>query len=122
MVEIFYDALHSSSAPAKIETDDFLQKALHYIDEHMHEKILLDDLAKATTRSKSSFCHLFEEKMKISPKQYILQKKLALASKLIDDGVPRTVAAKQVGYDNYSNFYHLYKKHFEGRPTAKNKS
>ena len=85
----------------------------------MHEKILLDDLARHTARSKSSFCHLFEEKMKISPKQYILQKKLALAGKLIDEGVPRTAAAMQVGYENYSNFYRLCKKNLtKSRPPA----
>ena len=71
---------------------------------------MLDDLAAYTSRSKSSFCHLFEARMNITPKQYILQKKLALASKLIDEGVPRTAAAMRVGYDNYSNFYRLYHK------------
>ena len=119
MIEIFYDVLRMPQAPAKIVTDEFLQKAFVYIDQHLHEKILLDDLAQHTSRSKSSFCHLFEEKMKISPKQYILQKKLALASKLIDEGVPRTVAAMQVGYENYSNFYRIYLKHFGKIPTKK---
>lgn len=118
-VEIFYDALQIPQAPTKIETDEFLQKAFGYIDQHLHEKILLDDLAKCTSRSKSSFCHLFEEKMKISPKQYILKKKLALASKLIDEGMPHTVAAMQVGYENYSNFYRIYLKHFGINPTKK---
>ena len=51
--------------------------------------------------------------MNISPKQYILQKKLALANKLMDEGVPRTVVAMQVGYENYSNFYRLYRKNAE---------
>jgi len=119
MVEIFYNALHSSSPSAESEADDFLQKTLQYIDEHLNEKILLDDLAKATNRSKSSFCHLFEDKMKISPKQYILQKKLALASKLIDEGMPRTVAAMRVGYENYSNFYRMYLKNFGTNPMKK---
>jgi len=113
MVELFYDVIQTPSLPLKIEHDELLQKAFGYIDQHLHEKILLDDLAKYTSRSKSSFCHLFESKMHISPKQYILQKKLALASKLIDEGVPRTVAAIQVGYENYSNFYRLYRKNFE---------
>ena len=113
MIEIFYDALTLYDAPAKIETDEFLQKTFEYIDLHLNEKILLDDLAKYTARSKSSFCHLFESKMNISPKQYILQKKLALASKMIDEGVPRTVAAMQVGYENYSNFYRLYLKNIK---------
>lgn len=44
---------------------------------------------------------------------------LALASKLIDEGVPHTVAAMQVGYDNYSNFCRLYHKHFGKRPEKK---
>ena len=110
MVQIFYDSLTQAQNPVKIETDEFLQKVLKYIDGHLNEKILLDDLAKHTARSKSSFCHLFEKKMNISPKQYILQKKLAVASKLIDEGVPHTVAAMQVGYENYSNFYRLYNK------------
>lgn len=113
MIEIFYDALQIPQATTKIETDEFLQKTFQYIDRHLHEKILLDDLARHTLRSKSSFCHVFESKMNISPKQYILQKKLALANKLIDEGVPRSVVAMQVGYENYSNFYRLYRKNIE---------
>ena len=110
MVQIFYSSLTQKQSFVTVETDEFLHKSLKYIDEHLHEKILLDDLAKYTARSKSSFCHLFEKKMNISPKQYILQKKFALASKLIDGGVPHTVAAMQIGYENYSNFYRLYNK------------
>ena len=119
MVEIFYDAFLMPQDRTKAETDEFLLKTFAYIDMHLHEKILLDDLARYTARSKSSFCHLFESKMNISPKQYILQKKLALASKLIDEGVPRTAAAMQVGYENYSNFYRIYLKHFGTNPTKK---
>ena len=111
MIEILYDLLQVSEESDPVEVDEFLQEALSYIDGHLGERILLDDLARATNRSKSSFCHLFEEKMKISPKQYILQKKLALADKLINEGMPRTAAAMQVGYENYSNFYRLYLKH-----------
>jgi AraC-like DNA-binding protein len=110
MVQIFYDAITQKQSAVKIKADEFLQKALLYIDKHLNEKILLDDLARYTAHSKSSFCHLFEQKMNISPKQYIIQKKLAVASKLISEGVPHTVAAMQVGYENYSNFYRLNKK------------
>lgn len=117
MIEIFYDALQTPQDSIKTETDEFLQKAFGYIDQHLHEKILLDDLAQHTARSKSSFCHLFEEKMNVSPKQYILQKKLALASKLIDEGVPPTVAAIQIGYKNYCNFYRIYLRCFGTSPT-----
>ena len=119
MTELFYEILNETKTPTRIEFDDFLQKSIQYIDQHLHEKILLDELAKYTSRSKSSFCHLFEEKMSVSPKQYILQKKLALASKLIGEGTPPTLAAMQVGYENYSNFYRIYLKHFGRSPTKK---
>ncbi len=118
ITEVLYDTVQSPPAHAEIKIDDFLQKTFEYVDEHLQEKITLDDLAKVTTRSKSSFCHLFKEKMNISPKQYILKKKIALASKLIYDGVPITKAAKQIGYENYSDFYRFYRKHFK-LPLAK---
>lgn len=121
MNEIFYDAYKAESAFDEIKLDEFLENTFHYIDEHLQEKISLDDLAKVTSRSKSSFCHLFKEKMNISPKQYILKKKIALASKLIYDGVPITKAAKQVGYDNYSDFYRFYRKHFKYGALSKEK-
>lgn len=120
MVELFYDTLNSTTLSTENKVDDFLLKALQYIDNHLHEKISLDDLAKVTIRSKSSFCHLFEEKMNVTPKQYILKKKLAIASKLIKEGVPKTLAASQVGYDNYSNFYRLYLKYSDNETENNN--
>lgn len=121
MIQIFYDAPRGSAAGGAECEDEFLKKAVFYIDKHLEEKIPLADIAKYTSRSKSSFCHLFEEKMNISPKQYILKKKFALASKMISEGVSPTVAAERVGYENYSNFYRMYLKHFGVSPTKKNK-
>lgn len=118
MVQIFYEIIAESKSPTNTEVDVFLQKALQYIDQNLHRKILLDDLAKHTARSKSSFCHLFEQKMHISPKQYILQKKCALANKMISEGTSPITAAAQVGYENYSNFYRLYRKNIGKNPSS----
>ena len=112
MTEIFYEAEKESNDSHDIVTDEFLKASLKYIDEHLTEKLRLDDIARHTARSKSSFCHLFFEKMNVSPKQYILKKRLALAKKLIDEGMTHTAAAMHVGYYNYSNFYRLYKKNY----------
>ena len=118
MVQIFYEIIAGSKISPNTEVDVFLQKALQYIDQNLHRKILLDDLAKHTARSKSSFCHLFEQKMHISPKQYILQKKFALANKMISEGTSPITAAAQVGYENYSNFYRLYRKNLGKNPSS----
>ena len=121
MTEILYSLANSEQATPQSEINDLLRDVLSYIDGHLCERISLDELASHVSRSKSSVCHIFEERMKISPKQYILQKKLALASKLIGEGTPPTVAAEQVGYENYSNFYRLYLKHFGTSPTKRRK-
>ena len=119
MIQLFYDALLSPDRQTGMQADPFLQSALSYIDDHLGDKISLDELAAHTSRSKSSFCHLFEQKMNLSPKQYILQKKLALADKLLGEGTSPSATAARVGYENYSDFYRMYKKHFGSSPTKK---
>lgn len=119
MVELFYGMLDAKRNNPTPDKDDFLERATRYIDAHLGEKISLDDLARHSSRSPSSFSHLFEEKMGISPKQYILRKKLATARKLIAEGTPPTTAAVQVGYENYSNFYRMYLKHYGTAPAKR---
>lgn len=119
MVRSFYACLEAKGDSAVMETDAFLRKATAYMEAHLCEKISLDDLAAVTACSKSSFCHVFREKMKISPKQYILQKKLAFAHKLIREGTPPTVAAFRIGYENYSDFYRQYRKRYGVSPARK---
>ncbi len=117
MIQLLYEDARAERSDTAVETDEFLRSVISYIDSHLCEKILLDDLAAHTSCSKSTVCHLFTEKMRISPKQYILQKKLALAHKLITDGIPPTLAAMQVGYENYSSFYRMYQKLLQSAPS-----
>lgn len=117
MTQCLYACAESGQADNSTETDVFLQRAIDYIDRHLYEKIQLRDLAKVTSRSESSLSHLFAKKMNISPKQYILQKKLALAHRLIREGMASTVVAAKLGYENYSNFYRLYLKQYGTAPT-----
>lgn len=117
LTQLFYRDFSVKGAITGGEIDEFLHKILAYIDAHLCEPVSLSDLAALCARSKSSACHLFEQKMGVSPGQYILQKKLALASKLIRDGVPPTEVAARVGYDNYGNFYRVYKKHLGTAPS-----
>lgn len=117
MTQCLYACAESGQDGSSIETDAFLRQAIDYIDRHLYEKIRLADLASFTSRSESSFSHLFTKKMNISPKQYILQKKLALANRLIREGMPATAVAARLGYENYSNFYRLYLKQYATAPT-----
>lgn len=118
MIQLLYEGVTASTSEKRHTEDNALASALHYIEENLARPISLDEIAHATLRSKSSFCHLFREKMKISPKQYILQKRMALAAKLLEARVSPSLVAQKVGYQNYSDFYRMYKKVFGTSPKS----
>lgn len=118
MIQLLYTCATTRSDSTKI-TDPTLHSALLYIEEHLCDPLHLDELAAAVPCSKSLLCHRFQEKMKVSPKQYILQKRMALAAKLIREGVPPTKVALRVGYENYGNFYRMYQKHLQRAPSER---
>lgn len=113
MLQLLYDGAASVRTLAEDALDPVLHRALTFMEAHLCEKLLLDDVAAELAVSKSFLCHSFQKKMRISPKQYILQKRMALADKLIREGVPPTQVAIRVGYENYSNFYRIYRKHLQ---------
>ncbi len=116
MVKLFYKLIRSGCTESAEQVEEELSSILEYIEEHLCENIRLSDIAAHVALSKSSVSHLFVERMKISPMQYVLQKKLAFAEKLIREGSPATEAAMTVGYENYSNFYRMYRKQFGRNP------
>jgi AraC-like DNA-binding protein len=104
--------------PSNEISNPTVMRVTEYIDLHIGEKILLDDIAAELFLSKSTLCHIFSDEMKISPKQYILQKKLSFAAMLIESGVSASEASVRIGYDNYANFYKMYVKHFGISPKS----
>lgn len=119
MVELLYAAYSAEDSESQLFDDPLVSGAVEYIDSHLCEELSLSAVAERLSTSKSLLCHRFKEKMKISPKQYIIKKRLALAAKLIREGASPTEAALFVGYDNYSNFYRMYKKHLNILPSER---
>ena len=117
MIQAMYESLAEEETNSSIQVDDLLQSVIHYINAHLCERLTLDEIALHAAVSKSTLCHLFYEKMTLSPNQFILQKRLALADKLICNGTAPTVAAVHVGYQNYSNFYRMYQKYYHVSPS-----
>ena len=118
LVQILYVHTYRKSKKYAVDTDPRVKSITEYIDSHLCDRITLDELAEYLFVSKSTLCHIFREQMKISVKQYVLQKKLAYAARLISEGGSATSAAETVGYDNYANFYKVYKKTFGTSPRS----
>ncbi len=118
ITQLFYICTYKESAAQAERSHPTVRAITEYIDLHIEEKISLDGIAQALFVSKSTVCHLFRDEMKIPVKQYILQKKLSYAAKLIAEGERATEVSRLIGYDNYANFYRLYKKLFGTSPTS----
>ena len=89
--------------------DKHLQEIIEYIDGHISEEFTVQTLCKKFYISKSQLYKLFEENLRIAPKEFINRKKITAAHNLITGGMPPTKAALQVGYNDYSTFYRSYR-------------
>lgn len=121
MILIFYDSiplLSKGRNVAMLEQNEILQLAIFYIDQHLYERIKIEDIVNHISYSKSAIQNIFKKNLNTSPKQYILSKKLMLARKLICDGMSPTEASKKFGYNNYSDFYRMYVKYFHETPST----
>lgn len=117
MIQLFYKRIQ---APDPIhmdeEADHFLLQMISYMEDHLLDRVVLDDLARHTARSKSFVCHLFQEKMGIPPRQYMLQKRMAYAQMKLREGHPATAVAEELGYKNYATFWRVYQKQYGVNP------
>ena len=116
LICLFYEA-YPRESDGRGSVDPDLSRMLAYIDAHLSERVTLPKIASAAALSESSVCHIFKEKMGTSPIRYLNSKRLALAQKLIGEGVSATEAAMRAGYEDYSNFFRAYKSYFGKSPS-----
>ena len=63
-----------------------IKQALTYIQQHFHEKITLDTVAKKLHLSKNYLCHLFQEETGHKFCEYVSLLRVQHAKKLIEEG------------------------------------
>ena len=114
---LYQHATAKALAPKDEGENELLQAIVQYIEQHLSDNISLTDIVGHVGRSKSNICELFKNEMGIPIKQYIISKKLAKANLLIQNGATPTQAALQVGYENYSSFYRIYRKFYGAIPS-----
>lgn len=89
---------------------------IDYINRHHTEEITLDTLAQRFHFSKYYIAHLFKDYVGVSPYDYLIMRRLYNCNNLIRANHTVKEACFKVGFNNYSNFYRLYKKHFKITP------
>ncbi len=88
-----------------------LHYVLHYIHEHLTEKIAVDALSRKAYLSRNIFFKWFKEQLGITPLDYINQERIKLAKQLLaaPHNTVRSVSM-QCGFSDANYFVRLFKK------------
>ena len=110
--EIFRDKQNS----AKNEYD--LKYIINYFDEYFMTPISIEDSAALLGYSYDHFILLFKKHTGMTPRQYIIQKRLDHALYLMETtSLSLKDIAATCGYEDYIQFHNIFKKHFGHNPS-----
>lgn len=93
------------------QKEPLLHRVLRYLNAHCTEDISVAQVADAFHITPSYLAHLFKNRTGLSPWNYVILRRLQRANDLMTQGLSAEEACYRVGFDNYANFFRLYKKH-----------
>lgn len=88
-----------------------LNHCIFYIDSHFDSPITLEQIAKMSTMSKSTFCSMFKEATGMTFSDYLNKKRIERIQSTIRNGASISTAAYGNGYNDLSTFYRNFVKH-----------
>lgn len=93
-----------------------LSAALNYVEQHLHEQLNIDDLARIACMSRTKFFHEFKLHLGCTPMAYQLQRRLKKAALLLKQGEQITQVCFTLGFTNSSHFSRSFKKFYSVSP------
>ncbi len=116
-ISILLEAHLEAAVNNSYKANDMLAEAIRYMDEHITKGFTLDEMSKELHVSKSYLHKLFSQNLKVTPKKYLLSRRLALAQSDLKDKQKPTEVCLKYGYKDYSTFYREYRKYFGVSPS-----
>jgi AraC-like DNA-binding protein len=96
--------------------DPYVTKIIEYINNHIHEKIKLEDIAYHLSLSVSRVSHLFKNVTGTSIMNYIIKKRLVLAKELLKNGEHIKTVYYKCGFPDESSFFKYFKQEYNITP------
>lgn len=100
----------------KVTAEEKLLSMVNYMDLHYLEIDSLEELAPHFGYTYGHICKIFKKQVGVSPKEYLLSKKMDHAAKLLSSGKSVGQAAEVLGYSNPYNFSRAFKKQYGVAP------
>ena len=125
--EIFIKAVCEAAISILSDTDmkkekskqiknESVNKIIRFINDNLTEIKSAEDITKALFFSESYLRGIFKREMGIGVMQYVRNKKLLLADRMLRGGKKPTEIYAECGFLNYSSFYRAYISHFGVSP------
>ncbi|WP_245801725.1 AraC family transcriptional regulator [Chitinophaga sancti] len=103
-LEQAHASLHSANNQSR------MQYVLHYIQEHLTEKIAVDALSRKAYLSRNLFFKWFREQFGITPLEYINKERVKLAKQLLSQPLQNVnTVSKQCGFSDVNYFVRVFK-------------
>ena len=112
LVYLYRAFTEHSITPMKAEKPELLDQVLEYIEQHLHEKISLAEVAHHFYVSQSTITQTFRNKLGLSFYRCVTQARLISAKQLIEGDQSLEAIAEAVGFTDYSAFYRSFKQEF----------
>lgn len=87
-----------------------IQGIVHYINEHLSEKITLASIADTFFINKHHLSHTFHDRMGMTLTDYITSKRIQRSLELLPESMPLLDIALSVGFADYAGFYRSFTK------------
>jgi AraC-like DNA-binding protein len=95
-----------------------LVRAIEFIETHLFEKLDVEALVKSSRTSQATLFRLFKKELKLSPIEYVRNRRLDEARILLKTGQYQVGdVALLVGYEDLSSFSKAYKERFKVAPS-----
>lgn len=99
-----------------LKYDKQIDEIIDYINTNLCGNLSIKSLSEKFFISKYYLMHKFKKETGYTLHNYIMQKRIFKAKKLIEEGCPITKASLRCGFTDYSNFLRAYKKIFNASP------
>ena len=103
-----------------IQYDKTIEGVLNYINSNLENDLSIDTIASEFFISKYYLMRKFKNQIGSSIHNYVVQKRLILASSLISDGLSMSSVCSRCGFNDYSSFVRAFKKVYGVSPSNYN--
>jgi epoxyqueuosine reductase len=103
-------ALHKHSEIDSTQNAVTVKKAVDYIDANLAKDLTLEEVSKHCGYSIPHFRRIFNAETGVSPKEFIISRKITKAKEYLDSRIPIKEAASMLGFNNESYFRKVFKK------------